>query len=188
MTQIRPYVKIAGMLLLGGVLCGLAFTLMSPETVERLFATVFASLNQLGETIFVEQGGVWGSVTLFWHNFRAAMGMAIMGVALGLYPVLGITLNGFIVGVVLALSLMEGQLFVFMVGVLPHGIFEIPALVIAAGAGLYLGWGPLRRPWAGYRAAFGHVADPLLLASAMLVLAAFIEVGITPLLIARVLP
>lgn len=187
MQRINPYIKIAGMLLLGGLLSGLALTLLLPGIVESLFATIFASLSELGETIFVEQGGVQGSVTLFWHNFRAAMGMVVFGAALGLFPLLGITLNGFVVGIVLALALTEGQLLVFLVGILPHGIFEIPALIIAAGAGLYLGWGPLRRPWAGYRAALGHIADPLLLASAMLVVAAFIEVGITPLLLSLVL-
>lgn len=187
MIQLRPYIKIAGLLLLGGVLGGLAVTILLPDVVEGLFALIFESLSELGETIFVEQGGIQGTVTLFWHNFRAAIGMAVMGVAFGLYPLLGITLNGFIVGIVLALSLLEGQLLVFLVGILPHGVFEIPALVIAAAAGLYLGWGPLKKPWSGYRAALSHTLDPLLLACAMLVLAAFIEVGVTPLLLSRVL-
>jgi stage II sporulation protein M len=187
MTQLKPYIRIAGLLLLGGVLCGVALTLLLPSLIESFFTLIFASLGDLAETIFNEQGGLQGTVTLFWHNFRAAIGMAVMGFAFGLYPLLGITLNGFIVGIVLALSLMEGQLLVFLVGILPHGVFELPALVIAAGAGLYLGWGPLRKPWAGYKAALGHTVDPLLLASAMLVLAAFIEVSVTPLLLSLVL-
>lgn len=187
MTELWPYVKIAGLLLLGGILCGFALTLLLPEVVEGLFALIYESLSELGETIFVEQGGLQGTVTLFWHNFRAAIGMAVMGVAFGLYPLLGITLNGFIVGMVLAISLSQGQLLVFFVGILPHGVFEIPALIIAAGAGLYLGWGPRRKSWSGYRAALRHVVDPLLLASAMLVMAAFIEVGVTPLLLSLVL-
>ncbi|HSL93500.1 MAG TPA: stage II sporulation protein M [Bacillota bacterium] len=187
MIQLRPYIKIAGLLLLGGVLCGLALTLMLPQVVEGLFTMIFESLSELSETIFIEQGGVRGTITLFWHNFRAAMGMAVMGVAFGLYPLLGIALNGLIVGMVLAISLMEGQLLVFFVGILPHGVFEIPALILAAAAGLYLGWGPLKKPWVGYGAALAHIMDPLILASAMLVLAAFIEVGLTPFLLSLVL-
>ena len=183
----RPYINTAAILLLAGVALGCLATLAFPATAQSLFAVVFETISELGETIFLDQGGLQGTVTLFWHNFRAAMGMAVMGVALGVYPLLGIVLNGVIVGVVMAFSLLEGQILVFFAGVLPHGVFEIPALIITAGVGLHLGWGPMRKNWVGYRQALRSAVDPLLLAGALLVIAAFVEVSITPLLLSSIL-
>jgi len=155
--------------------------------MESLFSSLFQLLQTLGEQIFEDQSALQGTLTLFWHNFRAVLTMAILGLALGVYPLLGILLNGALLGVVLAFSILNGQPLVFMAGVLPHGLFELPALAIGAGTGFHLGWGPLRKDWAGYRPAFREALDALLLSVALLVIAAVIEVNITPLVINLVL-
>lgn len=187
MSLQRPYIIMAALLLLVGWVCGSIITLVFPALVEQIFGEVLGMISELGERIFITEGGLTGTVTLFWHNVRAVIGMAALGLAFGIFPLLGILANGALLGVVMAMALKSGDLAVFFVGILPHGIFEIPALIIAAGTGLYLGWGRFGTGWQGLSDAVRKSVDPIILASALLVLAAFVEVNITPLLLSVVL-
>ena len=155
--------------------------------MQALFSSVFEIIQNLGQKIFEDQGPFQGTLTLFWHNFRAILAMVSLGLALGVYPLMGMLLNGALLGVVLAFSILNGQPLVFLAGVLPHAIFELPALVIGAGAGFYLGWGPFGKDWGGYKPALRIILDVLLLSMILLVAAAVIEVNITPLILNLVL-
>jgi stage II sporulation protein M len=168
------------MLLVAGAVLGCTLTVFFPAFTKNIFASVFRMLADLGQTIFEDQGALQGTLTLFWHNLRAVLGMIILGMLLGLFPLMGMLINGGLLGVVLALAIMNGQILAFMAGVIPHAIFELPALVIGAGAGLFLGWGPFRRNWPGYGPALKQVLNAALLAFVLLAVAAVIEVNITP--------
>jgi len=76
------------------------------------------------------------------NNFQSLVVMLFGGVVLGILPAIGLILNFFILGFLLSSMLAaEGAsgLFVFAVTVVPHGILEIPALVLAAAFGIKLG-------------------------------------------------
>ena len=56
--------------------------------------------------------------------------------------------NGVLMGVIAAVFVEAGQLRLFLTGVLPHGVLEIPACLIGGAAGLLLAQGLWRaRPW-----------------------------------------
>ncbi len=79
---------------------------------------------------------IWG------HNLRAVLIILLLGLfSFGVLGALVFLLNTSIIGVVLALGGALGmspwKLAVF--GVLPHGIFEIPALILSSAAVLYIG-------------------------------------------------
>ncbi|MEO3978996.1 stage II sporulation protein M [Streptomyces sp. CAU 1734] len=84
------------------------------------------------------------------NNARAAAICLTLGAFLGI-PVIGILLlNMFNLGVGIGLMSSAGRLDVFLGLVLPHGLLELTAVFVAAGAGLRLGWtvidpGPLSR-------------------------------------------
>ena len=62
----------------------------------------------------------------------------ISGIFLGLFPLLLTFLNGYVLGFVMRLSVSAvgvGSLW----RLVPHGIFELPALIISLGLGLKLG-------------------------------------------------
>lgn len=72
--------------------------------------------------------------------FAAAMAM-VTGLIPFLYlPILSDFINGFIVGVIIRMASgsVWGAIKLFAVGILPHGIFEIPALIFSMGIGLTL--------------------------------------------------
>jgi uncharacterized membrane protein SpoIIM required for sporulation/ABC-type transport system involved in multi-copper enzyme maturation permease subunit len=86
-------------------------------------------------------GGV-SSATIFWHNLRAEL--LIMAVGLFSFGVLGLLLYignfGFIGGVLAATKLLGlSPAIVFLAGILPHGLFELPSVILSSAGMLYIG-------------------------------------------------
>jgi uncharacterized membrane protein SpoIIM required for sporulation/ABC-type transport system involved in multi-copper enzyme maturation permease subunit len=79
---------------------------------------------------------IWG------HNLRAILIILLLGlVSFGVLGILVYLLNLGIVGAVLSLIGVMGRspIEVGLAGILPHGIFEIPALILSSAAILYIG-------------------------------------------------
>ena len=72
------------------------------------------------------------------NNLTSAFLGVILGVALGIMPVLFSFFNGYILGFV-SVKTVEATNASVLLRLLPHGIFEIPALIISLGLGLKLG-------------------------------------------------
>jgi len=91
---------------------------------------------------------VSGGTLIFYllaNNLMATILIMVSGLLFGVIPVLAIGTNGFLLGV-LYRQVAEIQGYskaAFQV--LPHGVFEIPALLIAASYGLWLGAMVIRR-------------------------------------------
>lgn len=93
--------------------------------------------------VLIDEGNAGFSVnTLFWHNVRAELLMIAAGIfSFGVLGLLLFLVNFSLVGGVLAVAKMVGfsPLMVFLAGILPHGILELPSVILAAAAALYLG-------------------------------------------------
>jgi uncharacterized membrane protein SpoIIM required for sporulation len=88
------------------------------------------------ESIAISFPMIWG------HNLRAVAIILLLGLfSFGVLGVLIFLLNTSVIGVVLALegALGKSPLKVAIFGILPHGIFEIPALILSSAAVLYIG-------------------------------------------------
>lgn len=127
--------------------------------------------------------GLFG-IRLFFNNAFIALRMFGAGIAAGLPAVAISALNGWGVGVAGMVMADAGREWTFWRLVLPHGLLELSAILLAGGAGTHLGWtivspGDRTRSQAlgdeGRRA--GTVA---LAAAAMLFLSALIEAWVTP--------
>lgn len=88
-------------------------------------------------------GGIFLFILL--NNLIATWLMLLLGVAFGILPIVAVGFNGFLLGAL-------GREGVRVVGyaqtalhVLPHGVFEIPALLLAASYGLWIGMASLKR-------------------------------------------
>jgi len=80
--------------------------------------------------------------TIWGHNLRAVGIILLLGLfSFGVLGVLVFLLNTSIIGIVLALegALGISPLKLAIFGILPHGIFEIPALILSSAAVLYIG-------------------------------------------------
>ena len=79
---------------------------------------------------------------IFLHNLRAILVLGIMGaLSFGVLGVLVYILNMAAIGGVISLFHLTGlsSLLLVVYGILPHGIFEVPAVILSCGAILHLG-------------------------------------------------
>ncbi len=99
------------------------------------------------------------------NNLKAAFLAMILGILI-VVPFIMLMANGFIIGAVLHKAI-ESLGFWISLKLLPHGIFEIPAICIASGFGLKIALGIFRREsvYENYRDAlivFAFIVFPLL--------------------------
>ena len=75
---------------------------------------------------------------IFFNNLKSSFFGMSLGILFGIFPILVTVLNGYLLGFVSALSVStEGVLSLWRL--LPHGIFELPAIFLSLGLGLRLG-------------------------------------------------
>jgi stage II sporulation protein M len=73
------------------------------------------------------------------NNTIETLFMLLFGVLFGILPVLSVAANGFLLGVFYLQSAGTVGYWKAALHVLPHGVFEIPAFLIAASYGMWLG-------------------------------------------------
>lgn len=158
---------------------------LSPATGD---ATV-AELRQWVMPV-VELGPLGILTFVIINNVVKALLVIISGVLLGVPALLFIAVNGMTIGSLAGAIGAKAGYTVVVAGLLPHGIIELPALVLATALGFSLGkealfW-MLRRESnlkAQFRSAFSVYVKVVLPA---LVVAAIIEVTVTPWLVSMV--
>ncbi|MCK9297985.1 stage II sporulation protein M [Methanoculleus sp. YWC-01] len=79
------------------------------------------------------------AVKLFLNNLSTCLLLFLGGVSLGVVTVLILSVNGLLIGAVTELVRQQQGMLYIAAALLPHGIFEIPAFLIAGGLGLLLG-------------------------------------------------
>ena len=80
--------------------------------------------------------------TLFWHNLQAELVIFALGIfSFGVLSVLGFIGNFALIGAVLGAMPSVGlsPWLVFVNGILPHGILELPSVVLLSAAALHMG-------------------------------------------------
>lgn len=120
-------------LLVLGVVLGCIFPDMAQQFVS------FFTGNLTGSGI-VDEDGTIHLLPLLANNLRAAVATIAYGFFPFLFlPALSLGINALLVGFFAAFYLKNGMsMLYFCAAIIPHGIFEIPALVISIGLGLYL--------------------------------------------------
>lgn len=125
-------------------------------------------------------------VYIFLNNAMKAFLVILLGFFFGIVPIFFVFTNAELIGVVIAVfGAREGFVKVAL-SLLPHGIFEIPAILIASGYGLWLGVRFYRKlrykePWKD--AFWFSMRKYFTIVFPLLLLAAFIEAYVTTLLI-----
>ncbi len=119
------------------VLCGFFGTYLFPSLSENILAVLTQTIDTTG---IAELTGMDAAAMLFSNNLSAAFSALLWGLVPFAYlSALPLGFNFFVLGVMAAHYVQSGiGLGVFFVGILPHGIFELPALVLFCAAGLHL--------------------------------------------------
>ncbi|MEK6817514.1 MAG: stage II sporulation protein M [Nanoarchaeota archaeon] len=75
---------------------------------------------------------------IFLNNVQSSFLGMVFGVFLGIFPVISVIANGYLLGFVANFAIQEGGIFSLW-RILPHGIFELPAVFISFALGLRIG-------------------------------------------------
>ena len=117
-------------------IAGFAAAWFFPQVSENILRFFSLSVDVAG----ISAGGQNAAALIFFNNVTAAFSALLWGLVpfayLAAFP---LGFNFFVLGVMGAYAVQSGMgLDAYLVGILPHGFFELPALVLFCAAGLYL--------------------------------------------------
>ena len=171
------------------ILVMLSFTLCTvfPALRDSLLSMVLSSMESMG---IVNEDGSLSALARFSNNLRATVFIMVYGLVPFIQlPALALGVNTMALGVLASWYIAQGYSIVaFLAAVLPHGLAEFPALILAFGVGLYVCGQVTRRLFRRDESAL-HIWDCLVLMSRTLLLvllpllaaAAVLEAYVTPL-------
>ncbi|WP_160647200.1 stage II sporulation protein M [Chengkuizengella marina] len=138
-NNMKLYFFISTMLFVIGVVIG-----FNANALEQLLQPSLQKIGEIGEKIErSDNSQLTGFIYIFKNNVQASLVMVYSGAFFSLLPIASLLMNGMLIGYVFKLVPQSGSDFsmmeLFLRGILPHGIFEIPAILIASAYGIKLG-------------------------------------------------
>lgn len=161
----------------GIIIFYLAFS--SPNSFRDFVNNLYPDLqSQKGNLTYWNTFG-----TIYQRNVTAAGITVLLGLLYRYLPLIIVFYNGLIVGLVAVGMLVLGLPVLLLLGsILPHGIFEIPAMLIAGALGIHLSYMAKGEGVKGRLRALTQSQNAILLILVLLFIAALIESGLITLL------
>ncbi|MBI4296358.1 MAG: stage II sporulation protein M [Chloroflexi bacterium] len=180
--RLKWWVLVAAVLFALGFVLGLA----TPASAIRLFSEEFEALK--GLTQILKPFQVTTAVFIFLKNVSAVLLSFIFSPIFLLLPLLSLLLNGWLLAFVAVMVTQQKSVLYVLAGVLPHGIFEIPAFIVGQAAALSFGTVAIlalfgRRDPSHVSASLRRNLRYVAVAVVLLAPAALVETFVTPLLI-----
>ena len=170
-----------------GIVFGIILTLVTPTGIAGLLSEDLAALEeQLARILALPNLLI--CIFIFIKNVSTLVLSFILSPILCLVPILSLIINGGVLSFVSVVVAEEESLGFVLVGLLPHGIFELPALIIGQAAALSFGTMAIVALFKKERrnllsSSLRQNLKYLSIALALLLPAAIIETYITPLLL-----
>jgi stage II sporulation protein M len=163
---------------------GMAIGLAMPNNVAGLLTEDLAAIEALASILGPFQ--ITTVLIIFFKNVSALLVSFLFSPLLCLVPILALTVNGWLLSFVSVIVVQEESLGLLLAGLLPHGIIELPALIIGEAAALSFGTMTIVALIAKNRRSqllpnLKRNLRYLVIAFALLLPAAIIETYITPL-------
>lgn len=137
LAKMKGYVAVAAVLFFGGGVVGYATDILDPFLLGQA-----KSMRELVEKLDrTNNSQVWMFLFIFFNNFVKAVAVVFLGALFGIFPVFLLVVNGMLIGYLVSVASEAGVDVGPMIvrGILPHGLLEITAIVIAAAYGLRYG-------------------------------------------------
>ena len=165
-----------------------ALCMANREATESLVGAITSMMTDSGA---IDSSGSISFFGVLLNNWFAMLFCVLYGFLPFLFlPVLAILSNGAVLGILAAWYVIQGIPFsVYVMAILPHGIFELPALFLAVSLGIALCRNLVRiitkSPRAMPMVAFltGALQTMLLLIFPLVLIAAVVETWVTPALL-----
>lgn len=183
------YFIAAALVFAAGIVLGYGYS----DHFDRILQSQVEGLQQLAKSIAEKDHSMlWLFGFIFLNNAIKSILIVFAGILFGILPIGFLLINGMIIGYLAELQVQAGHLGFFVKGVVPHGIIEIPAIIVACAYGIkfgsIMGKGMLRfmsatgrEKFAADLQSFMKISVPLIgLLTLSLFVAAVIESTITP--------
>ena len=135
--KLRGYLIITGILFLLFIAMGYWTAQADPAVGDQLYAMfqemVVASVISDSSAIMAFQ--------IFINNAQICALMFLGGATFGLLTMFFLVTNGIVIGALISVLLRDMSFNTLILGLLPHGIFEIPAVLISAALGMMVARG-----------------------------------------------
>jgi stage II sporulation protein M len=171
---------------------GFGIGVMLPQRAAQVLGDFMAQIQESG---VISEEGALSVAGMLMNNWRAMLVSAAYGFVPFLFlPVISLVMNGLLLGLLAGLFQAEGtSLLVYAAGILPHGIFELPALLFSVACGVTLcvnmcrivTGNPEKRPLLEMLEDLLRVM--VLAVAPLTVAAAFVECYITPVIMGAVM-
>ena len=135
LTGLKPYIVLSTIVFALSIAVGYIAYGIYPEYAMQ-------SISGLEELVEMLEGlSLLEIMLVIFINNTIAMFIAILfGIVLGIVPLLVLVLNGFIIGTIVRLLVVEKGLAFIVAGLVPHGIIEIPLLLLSTSIGMKIGY------------------------------------------------
>ena len=146
----RKYFKYAARALGAGFVVGFVYFLVRPDQEKKALEFVIRALKD----IRLEGSPLVLALTLFYHNARAsAIAVTAGWIPFLFLPILDPLLNGGVLGLLVSVTKHQGLDVprLVLTKILPHGVFELTAVLYTTSLGLYLSAGMGKRALAAWR-------------------------------------
>ena len=130
----KSWIFVAILLFVASMLIGWGM----PGSTTSLLAEDIAALQDLSSMLASLPPAVM-AIIIFAKNAVALLLSFVLSPILCLMPLLALTANGAIIGLVSARVIEQESLGFLLAGLLPHGIFELPAFIMGQAAALSFG-------------------------------------------------
>lgn len=127
----QNFIAFMFVLILFFFIIGILFPVFFKEQIISFFLSLedqIISLNPIELILFI-----------FNNNIKSSFFILILGTFIGVFPLIMIAVNGYMIGFILHYAIYSSGIFIIW-KLFPHGIFEFPAVLISAGLGLRLGY------------------------------------------------
>jgi stage II sporulation protein M len=133
----RPkYLNAAVLVFVAGLVMGYAFS----ERFDAFLQNQLEGLRQLSRMIGDKpNSSLYLFGIIFLNNALKSILIIFSGALLAFIPIFFLVINGMIIGYLAVMQVKADHLSLLLKGLLPHGIIEIPAIVLASAFGIRLG-------------------------------------------------
>ncbi len=181
--ELKPFIMLSLALFALSVLAGVIYYIINPSYALGTLSGLEDIVDLIKDFSIIEI-----MLFIFINNAVKMLFAILLGFALGIFPFFFLVMNGFIIGVFAHFQTVENGLLFIMAGLLPHGIIEIPLLIVSSAIGLKIGYVAMQflrsRPGAELRSEINKgVRFYFRWMLPLVFLAAAIETFITPLFI-----
>jgi len=132
--SLLPYILISGIIFSLGIIIGYCLIEIFPSESEKLISLFKQTYEPILKMPKFSQ-----ILFIFLKNGITSFSIIITGIFFGIIPIVSLISNGEVLGILFGFNLSKYNLFYLLLGILPHGIIEIPCFLITSAIGLKIG-------------------------------------------------